>query len=302
MNRRLWQFADSHKALLLTLVVGLSESSIPDRARAIDIFPRDYIPLPDGTNVTAFYYQYSHSDALNLAGDGTITHRTNLQSNSGVWRQIYYGDLGDHAWAAQLVLPFGTVNGEIAGAHLPSASGLGDVLASWGISLLPRQPDRNLAIVLYTSFPTGNYQSGKPLNVGSNRLNFDTQIGYSQAIGKQFWFDAAADAILYTLNHDAGPGQATLSQQPSYQMQLWLSYVPELRSLISVGAAAQFGGAQSVNQISTGLKTESGQIRLAYWFAVTPAFQVGGVLSHDLYVVGGFRQTMGLTLRTAWLF
>jgi hypothetical protein len=281
----------------------LSQCFNPDSAKAIDIFARDYIPYPGGTNLTAFYYLYSHSDMLNLAGGDTIRNATYLQSNSGVLRQIYYGDLDGRSWAAQLLLPVSTVSGEIAGNHLQSATGLGDVLASWGISLLPHmQPDRNLGIVLYTSFPTGDYRSDRTLNLGSNRWSFDTQVGYSQAIGQHFWFDAAADAILYTLNHDAGLGHATLAQQPSYQVQLWWSYAPELRSLISVGAAAQFGGAQSIDHINIGLKTESEQIRLGYWFAVTPAFHVAGVVSHDLHAVGGFPQTIGLTLRAVYLF
>jgi hypothetical protein len=302
VSQRLWLTPYSRNVFLLTVAFGLSQS-FPNGARAIDIFPRDYVPFPAGTNLTALYYLYSDSNMLNLAGGETIRNGTKLQSNTGVLRQIYYGDLGGHSWAAQLLLPVATVNGEIAGNHLQGASGLGDVVASWGISLLPHvQPDRNVGIVLYTSFPTGNYRSDRTLNVGSNRWSFDTQIGYTQALGQHFWFDAAADAILYTLNRDVGPGHATLAQQPSYQAQVWFSYVPGLRSLISVGAAAQFGGVQSIDQISNGLKTESEQIRLGYWYAVTPAFHLAGVVSHDLHAVGGFPQTIGLTLRAVYLF
>ncbi len=243
------------------------------------------------------------SDTLNLAGGGTIKNATNLQSHTGILRQIYYGDLDGRSWAAQLILPVSTANGEIAGNHLQGATGLGDVVASLGISLLPHiEPDQNLGIVLYTSFPTGNYRSDRTLNLGSNRWSFDTQVGYTQAIGQNFWFDAAADVILYTLNRDVGPSHASLAQHPSYQVQLWLSYVPDLRSLISVGAAAQFGGVQSINQFNNGLKAELEQIRLGYWFAVTPTFHLAGVVSHDFHAVGGFPQTIGLALRAVYLF
>lgn len=301
---KLWRSLCAHSALLLIVATCLFQCFLADSARAIDILPRDYVPLPDGTNLTALYYLYSHSDTLNLVGGGTFTHDTNLQSNVGVLRQIYYGDLGGHSWAAQLLLPFSAVNGEIAGENLQSASGLGDIIASWGISLLPHaQLDQNLATVLYVSFPTGNYRSDRTLNIGSNRWSFDTQIGYTQAIGAHFWFDAAADVILYTSNRDAGPtGHATLSEQPSYQAQLWLSYAPAWQSLISVGVAAQFGGAQSIDQVSNGLKTESQQVRVAYTYYFTRSFYVSGQVSHDIHAVGGYPQTIGITLRAVYLF
>jgi hypothetical protein len=299
---RTWRLASARTAVLLKLALVLSGVVAPNSARAIDIFPRDFIAYPDGTNLTAFYYRHSHADALNLAGGRTITQNTHLNVNTGIWRQIYYGDLDGYPWAAQFILPASTVNGAIAGRQLQGVSGINDVLASLGISFLPRQPDRNLGILVYTSLPTGNYRGDRILNLGGNRWSFDTQLGYSQAIGRHFWFDAAADAILYTLNHDAGPAHGTLAQQPSYEMQAWFSYLPDIRSSISVGAAVHWGGAQSINQISTGLKTEVEQIRVTAWYAVTSAIHLSALLSHDVHAVGGYPQMIGLTLRTAFLF
>ena len=182
-------------SLLLMVAIGFSKSLFPDSATAIDIFPRDYIAYPDGTNLTAFYYLYSHANTLNLVGGRTITQNTHLDINTGIWRQIYYSDLGGYPWAAQFILPFSAVNGEVAGNHLRSVSDINDVVASLAISLIPRQPNRNLVLALYSSLPTGTYRSDRNLNLGSNRWSFDTQLGYSQGIGEHFWFDAAADVI-----------------------------------------------------------------------------------------------------------
>ena len=302
MRLRAWRLASACIAAPLRLALALSAAVVPNSAWAIDIFPRDFIAYPEGTNLTAFYYRYSHADTLNLAGGSTITQNTHLNVDTGIWRQIYYGDWDGYPCAAQFILPASTVNGAIAGKQLPSVTGINDVLVSLGISFLPRRPDRNLGILLYTSLPTGNYRSDRTLNLGGNRWSFDTQLGYSQAIGRQFWFDAAADAILYTLNHDAGPGHGTLAQQPSYEAQVWFSYLPDIRSSIAVGAAVHWGGAQSINQFSTGLKTEAEQIRVTFWYAVTSAIHLSALLSHDVHVVGGYPQMIGLTLRTAFLF
>jgi len=203
---------------------------VPDGAKAIDIFPRDFIAFPDGTNLTAFYYRYSHADSLNLAGGRTFSQNTHLNVHTAIWRQIYYGDWNDYPWAAQFILPASSVSGEVASNHLRSVGGINDVIASLDMSLVPRRPDRNLAVLLYVSLPTGSYRADRTLNTGSNRWSFDTQLGYSQAIGQHFWFDAAADVIAYTLNHDAGPAHGTLAQHPSYELQAWFSYLPDMRS------------------------------------------------------------------------
>jgi hypothetical protein len=141
------------------------------------------------------------------------------------------------------------------------------------------------------------------LNLGSNRWNVDTQIGYTQftQIGnRNFWLDAAADAIAYVVNRNAGPDHKPLTQKPTYQGQLWLSYAPtenRFSPLFSLGYAVQIGGVESINQIRNGLETESHQLRAAYSYFVTKSFQVVCQVSHDVHTVGGFQQSFGLTLR-----
>lgn len=272
-------------------------------AQAIDILPRDYVPLPPKTNVTALYYDYVQSNQFNFVGSGTTADNANLRANVGIYRQTYHGSLDGRAWAVQLIVPFGAETGEIAGNNLGSTSGLGDVLVAAGISFLPRpQPTYNVGAVLYVSMPTGDYSHNQALNLGANRWSFDPQIGYTQAIGDKFWFDAAVDAILYTHNDNAGPLGATLSQRPTYQAQAWVSYILDPASLISLGYAAQFGGAQSIGGLSNGVRTESQQLRLAYSHFLNRQFQLAGSIGHDVSAVGGFQRNIELLLRAAYLY
>jgi hypothetical protein len=280
----------------------LVQCVMPRDARAIDILPRDYLPLQSGTNLTAFYYDFIQSKQFNFAGGATLKNNTDLQANVGVYRQIYYGDIDGRAWAAQLVVPFGSEQGQIAGNPIGNSGGLGDILVAAGISFLPRPQPYNIGFVLYVSAPTGSYSPTQPLNLGANRWSFDPQIGYTGAIGDKFWFDAAADMIIYTHNDNAGPLGATLSQQPTYQGQAWLSYIPDKFSLVSLGYDVKLGGAQSLDGTSTGVRTESQQIRLAYSHLLTGQFQLVGSIGHDVSVTGGFKRDVELLLRATYFF
>jgi hypothetical protein len=273
------------------------------RAWAIDVIPRDYVPLPSGTNLSGLYYVHGNYDTLNLSGIGTFKSGTGLDTDIGIFRQIRYGDFDGRAWSLQLVVPFGATGGQIAGSRLPGSSGVGDVVVSAGLSFLPHpDPRYNVGIVLYTSLPTGDYRPDRTLNLGANRFSFDTQIGYSQAIGDKFWFDAAIDGIFYTPNNNTGSNRQSLTQRPTGQLQLWVGWLPDPASLLSIGYAAQTGGLQQIGGIPNGVKTESQSVRISYQRFLSASFQVAVVLQRDIAVSGGFKEAFGSTLRLIYLY
>jgi Putative MetA-pathway of phenol degradation len=272
-------------------------------ARAIDILPRDYYALPSGTNITAMYYDFIHANQLNVSSGPTFRNDTNLTSNVGIFRQVHFGDIGGRSWAAQVVVPFGAESGQIGGAKLDGTGGLGDVMMSFGMSLLPHpDPAWNVAVSVYVSAPTGDYSPARTLNLGSNRWSFNPQIGYTQAIGAHFWLDGALDVITYTENHDVGGAGATLSQAPTFQAQLWMSWLPDDASLVSVGYAGNVGGTRTVNHLATGVKTQSQQVRLAYSRFLSERFQLVGSAGHDVSVSGGFPRQVEVVLRAALIY
>ena len=142
---------------------GLVQCVTASSARAIDILPRDYYPFPSGTNLAAFYYDMIRSSEFNLAGVGIFKNNTDLKVGVGVYRQIYYGDIGGRSWAAEVVVPFGTEAGQIAGNKLGRSTGVGDILVAAGISFLPQlERTYNIAMALYVSMPTGTLFSWSP--------------------------------------------------------------------------------------------------------------------------------------------
>lgn len=286
---------------------------------AIDYQPFDWVPLPPGTNVVMGYYEYGKHDAYNNTITGTATENTKLDSNIGIARYLHYAGadhlIFGHQWDFNALVPFGSLsNGEINGYQLGNASGAGDPIVTAGFWFI-NQPEngRWLSAADYVTIPIGSYNRYQALNLGGNRWQNDLQVDFTQMFLKKWTIDLSADWIYYGDNTEAGAtGSQRLSQAASYGAFAWLSYdlsdpmrriMPSSsHSYISIGYAGTFGGAQKLDGINTGAKTEEQQIRLTYMMFFTPTWQ--GLLSvnHDVHVAGQFDQEFGLVLRIAKLF
>ena len=93
-----------------------------------------------------------------------------------------------------------------------------------------------------------------------------------------------------------------MTQRPTGQLQLWVGWLPDPASLLSVGYAAQTGGRQQIDGTPNGLKTESQSIRVSYQRFLSASFQVAVVLQRDVAVSGGFKEAFGSTLRLIYLY
>jgi hypothetical protein len=108
MIGKLWPLRTRRWSVLAAVTLAMLQCVMTNIAEAIDILPLDYIPREAGTHLTALYYLLSQSDTLNEAGASTIRNNTQLQTDTGVFRQIYYGAIDGRSWAAQFDAPFGT--------------------------------------------------------------------------------------------------------------------------------------------------------------------------------------------------
>ena len=286
---------------------------------AIDYQPFDWVPLPPGTNVVMGYYEYGKHDAYNNTLTGTITENTTLDSNIGIARYLRYADadhlIFGHQWDFNVLVPFGSLsNGKIDGYHLGNASGVGDPIVTAGFWFI-NDPDKGrwLSAADYVTIPIGSYERYKPLNLGGNRWVNDLQADFTQVFLNKWTIDVSADWIYYGDNTEAGAtGNQRLSQEASYGAWAWLGYdlsdavrrvLPSSsHSTLAIGYAGTFGGAQKLDNGTTGAKTEEQQIRLTYMMFLTQTWQGLISVSHDVHVAGQFDQQFGLTLRIAKLF
>jgi len=274
------------------------------RARAQEIEPNEFIALPAGTNLLLNYYVYGGETQFNFAKGNTYTNNTGLQVNLGVARYIHYFDVGGHPAGVQLVQIFGSESdGRIAGQSLGNAFGAVNVALSAFIWPYANQQKSQYFVVAGWIYPpTGTYDAHSPINLGDNRLRGDAQIGWDQAIGTHFSYDAGLDVMVYGDNDNAFPGGLRLSQTPTYRLQLWANWrwTPSFQT--SIGYEGFFGGTQSLNGVPNGQKTEEQRVRAAASYFITPALQTLLELNHDTSVVGGFKQNFGATVRILFAF
>ncbi|MGH8162086.1 MAG: transporter [Gammaproteobacteria bacterium] len=274
----------------------------PASAQVIE--PGDLTPLPPGTNALLGYYAYQHDTNFSFADGPTFTDQTGTEVNLGAARYIHYFALGGHPAAVQVYQIFGSESGtEIAGQRLGSAFGAADVALNAAIwPYADRKDGRYLVLVGWIFPPTGTYDPHSAVNLGDNRWSGDLQIGWHQRLSHHLSYDLAFDVTLYGDNANAFPGGFRLSQDPTYQVQLWAnwSWTPRLQT--SIGYQGTFGGDQYLEGAFTGRKTEEQRLRAAASYFVTPRLQALLEVNHDVQVSGGFKQQFGTTLRVLYLF
>jgi len=300
------------RPLAMTCLALIGLVSMP--CRAIDYQPFDWVPARPGTNVLMGYYEFARYNEYNNARTGTVTHDTNLDSNTGVLRYLHYSSIFGLTYVLDLIVPFGTLsNGRIGGEPLGSATGVADPQASIGVWLINEPEQRRyLSAVAFVSLPIGSYQKGRTLNLGANRWQTDLQVDFTQGFLDKFTIDVSGDWIYYGKNNEAGTGSQTLSQNSTYGAYAWLSYdmtstlrrvMPTARQAsLSIGYAGTFGGVQKLDGIPTGSKTNEQQIRLSYSQFITPTWQGTLSISHDVSASGQFKQNFGVLFRVAKLF
>ena len=301
------------KANLWIWLAAVLATGFASPCSAIDYQPFDWIPFAPGTNVAMGYYDFG-AHTFNGTIAGTANNNANLDSHIGIARYLHYGEISEHPYVLDFILPFGALTGgKIDGERLGDASGVGDPIASVGYWFInhPEQK-RYLSAATFLTVPIGAYDSHRVLNLGGNRWQNDLQVDFTQGFLDKYTVDVAADWIWYGDNTKAGTGHQTLSQSATYTAYLWLSrdITPEIQRVfpsalnasISVGYAGSFSGAQKLDGVSTGLKTDEHQIRLTYMQFITPTVQ--GLLSfnHDIAASGQLKQDFGLLARVAVIF
>jgi hypothetical protein len=297
------------------VIAGLALISVAcGPCRAVDYQPFDYVAAEPGVNVLLGYYQYGKHNEFNSSLTGPLTYETNLNSNIGVVRYLHYNTIFGHTYVLDLIVPFGTLsNAKIGGEQLASASGIADPLASFGLWFInePKQR-RYLSAAIFVSLPIGTYDKNRPLNLGGNRWQTNLQVDFTQGFLDKFTIDLSADWTSYGNNNEAGTGSQTLTQSATYGAYAWLSYdvTSTLRramptasnASLSIGYAGTFGGAQKLDGVPTGVKTEEQQIRVSYSQSITPTWQGVLSVSHDITATGQFKQNFGLLLRVSKSF
>jgi Putative MetA-pathway of phenol degradation len=162
-----------------------------------------------------------------------------------------FGKLG--LVTAALPYAWGDISGLVAEeARAITRSGLADARVKLSINLagnpamgtreFVRAPRRTIVgASLTVTAPSGQYDSAKLINLGTNRWGFKPEVGVS--VPRARWdLDASLGVWLFTRNADFFPGGLTRSQDPVVALQGHASYTFRPRLWLAVDATWYEGG------------------------------------------------------------
>ena len=189
---------------------------VAQNASAQDLTPRTYWPAPNGTKLLIFGYAYQSGDVVTdpsipITGvDSTI--------DSGVLAYQQTINLFGRTGKFQFELPYvdGTTTGLVSREPgRRDVSGFGDVAATLSINILGsasmslaefQQLRQNPRPILGASIkivaPTGDYESDKLINIGTNRWALRFQLGYIRPLTPKWLLEMSAGAWFFQDNDE----------------------------------------------------------------------------------------------------
>lgn len=289
--------------------------------RAQDLAPRAYVVGP--THANAVILSYSFNDGGILFNEAIPI--TNSTATLHISIFTYYHSLSFFGRFANFTasLPYGVGHFQgtfVDGENKLYRSGLLDSVFRFSVNLKGGpamsvkefqswQQKTVLGASLKVVAPTGQYDSTKLINNGSNRWAFKPEFGYSRRLG-HWVLDASGAAWFFTTNpvfwsHNAfNPGIQSQAQGAIGAVEGHLSYdFTKQRLWISLDANTWFGGRISLNGIENP-KTH----QLSSLIGATASVPLNkhqslkiGYNSSDYVQYGGYFQNVSLAWQYSWL-
>jgi hypothetical protein len=186
---------------------------------------RDYVPCPSGTAALLMLYLQSAGHEMYQNGD-RVSEDVNLKSDIQVFEPVYYSSFMGMPTIFQGIIPVGsvTLDGAGVGNNALSSSGLADPAFLVGIWPIHDPAGKTwLGVSEWVTFPFGEYDSDRGLNLGSNQWAFKTQAGLAKGFGDLI-VEIIPSVEFYTDNSDYGVSRQTLEKDPLFALESHLSY------------------------------------------------------------------------------
>ncbi len=288
---------------LAAVALCIAGLGVATRARAQEIEPFAFVPLPAGTNLLLWYQAYGHLTDYNVARGQTFKD-SKLEINASTFTYERYFDVAGHPAALEVFDTFSSYSGgNVGGLRLGSAFGsTNPTVAAVIWPYVNTATGSNVFLGGFLSPPLGSYDRRSRINIGDNRWRGTLQLGLTQALGPRFSFEAAFDTQFYGNNNRYYPGSTRLSQDNTYRAQIWANWRWNPALTTSLGYEGFFGGSQRSDGVFNGNKTEEQRLRANAAYFVTPALQAMLDLTHDVHVTGGYNQAFGAQIRLLYIF
>jgi hypothetical protein len=210
------------------LFVLLMLAATPAAAQQIE--PRAYSNAPTGVNF--LLAGYGHAEGAIVVDESLPLNDAKLSVSVTALGYVRSLNVGGLHGQVNAVMPYAWLTGDATALGAPihrEVDGIGDlalrfslnVLGSPALSLEQFKNYRQKTIVgvsMNVVAPTGQYESGKLVNISANRWSVRPEAGISHVVDK-WTFELASAVAFFSDNNDFFPGGKKREQAPVYSLQ-----------------------------------------------------------------------------------
>ena len=160
------------------------------------------------------------------------------------------------------------------------------------------QPKTNIAVSVLINLPTGQYDPGKIVNIGTNRWAFKPEVGLSRTFGN-WQMDAYAGVWLFAANEDHVNG--TLTQDPLSSLEFHMTY--NVRPGLWAGLDTNFywGGRTTIGSTPSPVEFDNSRIGGTISVPVARSQSIKfSVSTGTLATSGGNFTSFGMAYNLVW--
>jgi len=296
----------------LTISGLLLLATLPSPSHAQELNPAAYTPAPTGVNAVTVTAGYNRGDlAFDPSGPIDDASASITASTLAYFRTL---NVAGRSANVGLILPY--VVGDLEGLYLgqPAAvyrSGLGDVNLRFAVNLLgapamtPKefQSYRTRTLIgasLIARGPTGQYDSAKLINIGTNRWGFKPEVGIVHVMGR--WsVDAYLGGWFFTDNTDFYGG-LTREQDPILSTQAHVRRAFSRKVWAAIDANFWWGGETTVNGVTNDDLQRNSRVGLTCAVRLSARHSLRVAASRGAFTrIGGDFDSIGLSYTYTWL-
>lgn len=240
-------------------------------AAAQELEPRAYSPAPVGTNFLVLGYTYQSGEVVFDPASPISDVSANLNSTSLSYGRSF--SLFGRVATVAVAVPgaWGSISGNVGEQRRSvTRSGFADVRGRFAVNLLggpalaPREfaarpPATTLGFSLAVVAPTGEYDAGKLINLGSHRWAIKPELGVSSPHGR-WTLEAAAGVWLFADNDRFYPGTVVRSQDPLWTAQGHLGYTFRPQLWAALDATYYTGGRTYADDVRSATRQDNSRL------------------------------------------
>ena len=205
-----------------------------NHACAAELEPRAYVNTPVGLNFLIAGYAYSEGGLSTSASSPVKDAQLRIHTEFLAYARAL--DVWGKSGKFDVILPYSQLSGSAAVDGQPrerQVSGLNDPRFRFSVNFYGApalsvqefadyRQDTLIGASVQVSAPVGQYDSGKLVNIGTNRWSIKPDIGISKAFGP-LTLELTAGVVFFTDNEEYFGG-TTLEQDPVYSTQAHVTY------------------------------------------------------------------------------